>query len=73
MDKLFKLENVINMEARKLKQEFLSSFTKKNQYLVHSQILEDFSKKYKAVYEKYMICGKVHELISIKEENFTEN
>lgn len=73
IDKVFKLENVIDLPVKKIKEEFLSAFMKRNKYLVHSQILEDFSKKYRAVYEKYMIKGKIHELISIKEENLTEH
>ena len=33
-----------------LKEKFINCFNYKNKYLIHSQVLEDFSKKYKAIY-----------------------
>ena len=43
------------------------AFNHKNKFILHSEVLEDFSKKYKAVYEKYLVAGKVHEFIAIRE------
>lgn len=41
------------------KQNFIKNFgNKKNKMIVSSQILENFSSKYQAVYEKYLFANK---------------
>lgn len=67
------MENVIESYKGNFKEDFLYAFYHKNKYIISSQILEDFSKKYKAVYEKYLINHKVQEMISIREENISPN
>ena len=59
-DKIFKLEQTIKLKGKVLKEKFLDCLSRKNKYLLHYQILENFSKKYKAVYEKYIINGRIH-------------
>lgn len=71
MEKIFKLENTFEMESKQLKEKFMYAFNHKNKFILHSQVLEEFSKKYRAVYEKYLVGGKVHEFIAIREETIT--
>ena len=55
IDKVFKMENTFEMESKHLKEKFMYAFNHKNKFIIHSQVLEEFSKKYRALYEKYLV------------------
>ena len=60
IEKIFKLELIAKKSREQLKNEFLESVDHKYRYKIESTVLEEFSKKYKAVYQKYLISNKVY-------------
>lgn len=71
IEKVFKLENVFDVDSKELKEKFMYSLAYKNKFIVFSQVLEEFSKKYKALYEKINANGRIYEFISIREESIS--
>lgn len=65
------MENLIENYPNNLKEDFISALYHRNRFIISTEVLESFSKKYKAVYEKYLIHNKIQEMISIREENIS--
>lgn len=60
MEKIFKLEASLPVESRYAKENFLKNLkAKKGPILISSQILESFSGRYYALYDKYLISNKI--------------
>jgi hypothetical protein len=72
IDKIFKLEFEVKMPLLELKQRFLANMQGHYKYRLNSTVLEEFSKKYRAVYDRYLISNKIYEQISIKEESLSD-
>lgn len=58
-ENIYKMESLIENYSKNIKEDFINALYNKNKYIVSTQILESFSKKYKAVYEKYSFNSKV--------------
>lgn len=68
MEKIFRLEACLPVQSRFAKENFLKNLkNKKGSILISSQILESFSGRYFALYDKYLISNKIQELITIRE------
>lgn len=61
------MEAQLSNYTKNFKEEFINALYYNNKYILSTQILENFSKKYKAVYERYLINNKIQEMISIRE------
>lgn len=72
-DHTYRMESTIDHYKGNIKQDFISALYNRNKYIQQTQILESFSKKYKAIYERYTINHKFQEMISIREENLSTN
>lgn len=66
IDKIFKLECEIKKSKEEIKTKFLYALSHKYKYKLSETIMEEFSKKYKAVYDRYLVNNKIYEQISIK-------
>ena len=57
------------MPAADLKPLFLSRLVTHYRLRIESSELEEFSKRYRAVYDSYLLGGRIYEQISIKEDS----
>jgi tyrosyl-tRNA synthetase len=68
VDKIFRVEFESDLPPQEFKQDMVEAFRKKFRFRVEETILEEFSKRYQAVYEKYLFNGKVYDQINLREE-----
>ena len=50
----------------------METYKTKFKFRVETNVLEEFSKKYQAIYDKYMFNGHVYDQINLKEEGISE-